>query len=88
MEWIANVAGALASPAGVLILMVGIGYTGYLGQWVWKREIERERAENKFLRGLVNQLAGVQERQAETNERAVTMAEIRAEILSNRGTDG
>lgn len=85
LEWIANVAGVLASPAGVMILMVGIGYTGFRGIWVWKREIDRERTENVFLRGLVNQLAGVQEKQAVNLDRAVTVAEIRAQIRSDGG---
>lgn len=82
MEWLTNLSTALASPIGAFLLMVLIGYTGWRGYWVWKREIDRERAENVFLRGLVNQLAGVQEKQVLTTDRAISVAAIRAEILN------
>lgn len=85
MEWVTQIGSALASPAGVLILLAGIGYTGYLGIWRWKRELDREKEENVFLRSLVKKLAGVQEKQTENLDRAVTLAEVRAEVLRGGG---
>jgi hypothetical protein len=87
LEWLTNVANLLSSPVGVFILLVGIGYTGYLGVWRWNRELLREKEENRFLRGLVEQLAGVQEKQANVNERAVTLAEVRARVRQDEGHD-
>jgi hypothetical protein len=87
LEWLTNLANLLSSPIGTFILLVGVGYTGYLGVWRWNRELIREKEENRFLRGLIEQLAGVQEKQTQVNERAVTLAEVRARIRRDEGQD-